>query len=48
VKPLIAFLFISFILGSTEIGRRLLRRPVILIAVCALFAASYYSIRVVQ
>jgi len=48
VQPLIAFLFLSFILGSTEIGRRMLRRPIIIVVACALFAASYYSIRVVQ
>lgn len=48
MQPLIAFLFLSFILGSTEIGRRMLRRPIIIVVACALFAASYYSIRVVQ
>jgi hypothetical protein len=48
VQPLIAFLFASFILGATETGRKMLRRPIILVVVSALFAASYYSIRVVQ
>ena len=45
---LIAFLFFSFIAGGTRLGGPLLRRPIIYLAICVVFAAGYYSISVIQ
>jgi hypothetical protein len=48
MQPLIAFLFMCFLVGGTTLGRTALRRPILLLAVSVVFAASYYSLRVIQ
>jgi hypothetical protein len=48
VKVLIAFLFLSVILGGTSAGKPFLRRPILFVCVCGVVAASYYSYRVVR
>lgn len=47
MQMLIAFLVITFILGGTDRGYRLQKRPVFLLAYSAIFALSFYSLRVV-
>ena len=48
MKLLIAFLFFSFAIAATTMGERLLRRPWMQVALCAVVASLFYSIRFVQ
>jgi hypothetical protein len=48
VNFLVLFLLFSFLAGGATWGQPLLRRPVVYLAICVVFAAAYYSIRVVQ
>ena len=45
---LVFFLLFSFLAGGATWGQRLLRRPIVYLAICVVFAAAYYSIRVIQ
>jgi hypothetical protein len=44
---LVMFLLAAFIAGGTGLGRWVRERPIVLIFISALVAASFYSIRVV-
>lgn len=44
---LVVFLVLSFIVGGTSLGRRIRRRPLVLLGFAGFFAASFYSLRVV-
>lgn len=48
MNVLIAFLFLSFIMGGSSRGRVIRDRPILLAAFAGLFAASFYSLRVVM
>ena len=48
VQVLIGFLILCFVLGGTRYGEPFLRRPVLLIIVSVVVAASYYSLSVIQ
>lgn len=47
MKMFLIFLLGWFIVGGTSIGDRLARRPVVVGVGCAVFAASFYSLRVI-
>lgn len=48
MKVFIAFLLAMFVAGGTHLGDRLLRRPAILLGVCTVVGATFYSLRVIQ
>ena len=49
MKVYIAFLLITFILAGRSGGpHRMLRRPILLLALSVVVAASFYSMRVLQ
>lgn len=48
MRTLILFLLVTFILGGTRQGQRFLRRPSLLMAMCLVVGAAYYSYRVVR
>jgi hypothetical protein len=47
MQVLILLLIGSFLIGGTSLGRRLRERPLLLVPLCTLAAASYYSYGVV-
>ncbi|MDJ0770834.1 MAG: hypothetical protein QNJ12_18720 [Ilumatobacter sp.] len=48
MQVLIAFLVICFLIGGSSAGRRIRERPMLLLALSTVVAASFYSLRVVQ
>ena len=48
MKLLVAFLFACFLLGGTRFGEPLLRRPVLMIGISTVVAASYWSLRMLN
>jgi hypothetical protein len=46
MQVLIALLIGAFILGGTALGRWIRDRPPVLLTLCTLAAASYYTLRV--
>ena len=48
MRLLILFLFVAFIVGGTSLGQRLQRRPIVVMAGCALMGSMYMSYRVVR
>ena len=48
MKVFLAFLFVSFVVGGLPATRRLsIKRPPVLIALCAIIAVSFLSLKVV-
>ena len=47
MKMFLFFLLSWFVVGGTPIGDRLARRPIVVGLGCALFAASFYSLKVI-
>jgi hypothetical protein len=48
VKVFLAFLFVSFVVGGLPAKRRAtIKRPLVLLAVCVVVAASFLSLKVV-
>ncbi len=48
MELLILFLLGTFVIATTRLGELLRRRPLLQLAGCAVVAACYYSIRVIQ
>jgi hypothetical protein len=48
MRLLILFLFVAFVVGGTSLGRRLQRRPSVVMLGCALMGSMYLSYRVVR
>jgi hypothetical protein len=47
MKVYIAFLIGTFVIAGSRHGNRPLRRPILLVGLCVVVAASYWSRRVV-
>jgi hypothetical protein len=47
MQVLVILLIGAFLVGGTSLGRRLREQPFLLVPLCTLAAASYYSFRVV-
>jgi hypothetical protein len=47
MKVYIAFLITTFVIAGTRFGERPLRRPILLLGLCVVVGASYWSRRVV-
>jgi hypothetical protein len=47
MQALVILLLGTLILGGTRVGRQLRERPLVLLAMCTVAAASFYSMRVI-
>lgn len=48
MQPFVAFLLVGFAAGGTGLGRWVRARPLVLIPLCTIAAAAFYSLRVAQ
>lgn len=48
MRLFLAFLVASFVVGSSPLGQRLLRRPLVLFIACAAVGSLFYSYRFIK
>ena len=47
MQVFVFLLLATFVIGATRLGRWAVQRPIVLLAVCTMAAASFYSMSVV-